>query len=109
MFVQGGYSDDQLVDVEALRYLYLSTQLQSLQSSKRSSPLRLLLLGDYLDRHNNSMISLLSRVNSDLLDRMTITVKPHPACAIDVAANPRLNLHVVSSPLPVLFQLQILR
>ena len=103
MLVEGGYSIDQLVDVEALRYLYLSTQSLTHQSSSSfhsSSPLRLLLFGDYLERHNTSMFNLLSSLNSDLVNIISITVKPHPACPIEPTDYPQLNLNVVSSPLP---------
>ena len=85
MFLESGYKDYQLVEVEALRYMYLSSYSSTQHLSNNSSPSRpiqLLVLGDYLPKHNQSMLNLLSSLSSDILANLSITIKTHPACSI---------------------------
>ena len=104
MFLDSGYREEQLVEVEALRYLYLSSYTFSdLPSAETSSgPIRLLVLGDYLYKNNNLILNLLGSLSTDVLRNLTITLKPHPACSINPLSFPRLNIKCTSDPLPEL-------
>ncbi len=100
-YLKGGYPADNLVQVEALRYLYLenANARPVSDSAARRQGLRLLVLGDYLATKTRIQMSLLAQAAASLPAGMVITVKPHPACPIHVEDYPELHLTVVMEPL----------
>ena len=96
-----GYPTEQVIEVEALRYLYLD-DLQSRQNVANEAPtasLRVLVLGDYLAPVARRQMQWLCDA-ATLLPRDTrYTVKPHPACAIKAEDYPSLEMKVTASPL----------
>jgi len=98
---RGGYPREQLVEVEALRYLYLE-DLQSKQNGANEPAtdfLRVLVLGDYLAPVTRRQMQWLCGAASLLPQDTRYTVKPHPSCAIRAEDYPSLQLQMTSSPL----------
>lgn len=100
-YLQGGYPADELVQVEALRYLYLD-EVNAQPRANAVAPrqgLRLLVLGDYLASSTRLQMLLLARAAEALPVGTVITVKPHPSCPIRAEDYPELQLTVVMAPL----------
>lgn len=105
VYQQGGYPAEDLVEVEALRYLHLLDvgvkDASNLPLSKRS--LRVLVLGDYLMKNTHQQLDLLEKAKNFLPKDMVILVKPHPACPIRPEDYPDLKMEVTMAPLAKLF------
>jgi len=101
-YLQGGYPPDQLVEVEALRYLYLSDQDNANVSSvSMHSKNRVLVLGDYLPNNTTQQMEILEK-SVDKLGGWMFVIKPHPACPVVLDDYPRLssmNTHVTDQPI----------
>lgn len=100
-YLAGGYPAEDLVQVEALRYLYLNDTNagpidNAMSSHKR---LRLLVLGDYLASNTRLQLRLLAQAATSLPPGMIITVKPHPACPVRAEDYPDLRLTIVTEPI----------
>lgn len=100
-----GYPMNDIVDVEALRYLHLldfENREVVDNASKSGRQFKLLVLGDYDRQCTDYQMNLLldAVVRSDL--NMSIFVKPHPACSIEVGDYPRLHYAVTNEPIPSL-------
>ena len=92
-YLSGGYPAQDLIDVEALRYLYLDQidHKQLMLKSFSHKPLRVIILGDYTLSNTLLQMELLREIADDL-STIELTVKPHPFCPIVVADYPALNL-----------------
>lgn len=104
-YLTGGYPAEELVDVEALRFLHL-TQLDCVFSegdtifaSEKVPARRLLVLGDYTEYHSRVQMQLLNDIADDLPHGISVIVKPHPAMPVHPRSYPRLSLSVRSSPI----------
>ena len=103
-YQKGGYPRERLVEVEALRYLYLD-DLQSKQNAEEgqsTGSLRVLVLGDYLVTVTRRQMQWLCDAARLLPSDTRYTVKPHPACPIRSGDYPSLQLRMTGSPLPEL-------
>ena len=102
MYNQGGYPSDQLVEVEALRYLYLADENNEHASSvSLHSKNRVLVLGDYLPNNTTQQMEILEK-SVDKLGGWMFVIKPHPACPVVLDDYPRLssmNTHVTDQPI----------
>jgi surface carbohydrate biosynthesis protein (TIGR04326 family) len=100
-YLKGGYPPDDLVQVEALRYLYLeNTNARSVSDSvARRQGLRLLVLGDYLAGNTQLQMRLLAQAAASLPAGTVITVKPHPVCPIRAEDYPDLRMTMVTEPI----------
>lgn len=98
---QGGYPVEDLVDVEALRYLHLGqTELASDSAQNRAKePVRLLVMGDYLPSNTQLQMKLLERAVFLLPQQLAITVKSHPNCQIQPADYPALHMRISMEPI----------
>ncbi|MBE0613499.1 MAG: hypothetical protein IH604_07530 [Burkholderiales bacterium] len=106
-YVTSGYPVGDLVDVEALRYLYLvdiKADADIVLARPTGSPLRVLVLGEYLLSSTEKQMRLLEKAAGFLPKDMKITVKPHPNCPVQVADYPGLRLEVTMSPISTLVQ-----
>lgn len=105
-YLEGGYPADDLVDVEALRYLHLGIVDDKQPKLRSFSPNRpqVLVLGDYLPSDTALQMNLLREI-ADELSNMELTVKPHPACPIVVSEYPELDFKLVNQPLSELLPL----
>ena len=96
----GGYPEDQIIEVEALRYSYLTARDPAkTQDADLSSALRVLVCGDILPAVSQQMMQWLELAATALPANTRYTVKPHPACTIKASNYPSLTLHMTNSPL----------
>jgi surface carbohydrate biosynthesis protein (TIGR04326 family) len=95
-YLKGNYPQDDLIDVEALRYLHLISARPEMGSvsSLYGGPLRVLVLGDYLAGNTQKQMRLLEKSAQFLPPDTMITVKPHPACPVQPADYPGLRMEV---------------
>ena len=100
-YLAGGYPASDLVQVEALRYLYLNRPLirQNTGISVSKTCLRLMVFCDYLPSHTRLQMQILELASESLPTGTIITVKPHPACPICANDYPGLNLSIVTEPI----------
>lgn len=94
---QSNFDDKKIIQVEALRYLYLEHAENLAISQKKLKPSTdLLVMGDYLMENN---IFLLESIRDAILaskQRFNITFKYHPACPINEEAFPEIDFHQTS-------------
>jgi surface carbohydrate biosynthesis protein (TIGR04326 family) len=100
-YKNGGYPLDDLVEVEALRYLHLSYTMVETASDSTSNhvTMRVLVLGDYMLSSTQLQMNLLVQAVPLLPVGTIITVKSHPACPIHVADYPSLSITVTMEPI----------
>lgn len=99
LYKNANYPMNDLVEVEALRYLYLVNEDAGADFPGPSvaSTLRILVLGDYLPRNTQQQIRLLEKAMQFMSKTATITVKPHPACPVKPADYPGLSMEITSA------------
>lgn len=99
-YLEVDYPRDAIVECEALRYGYLGGVLP-MQPSKRpsGSPLRVLVLGDFLPSSTTSMLKLLDAAVALVTDPVAYTVKPHPNFLVKSQDYPLINFSVINDPL----------
>ena len=96
----GSYPEDQIIEVEALRYLYLTGRDSAKPQDTDLSPtLRVLVCGDILPTVNQQMMQWLELAAGALPANTRYTIKPHPACTIKADDYPSLPLHMTNAPL----------
>jgi surface carbohydrate biosynthesis protein (TIGR04326 family) len=100
-YLKGGYPEDRLVEVEALRYLHLAGAMPDANfvASPRKDTLRVLALGDFLPVNTRHQMRLLERAARYLPVETVFTVKPHPACPIRPEDYPGVKLMVTMEPI----------
>lgn len=100
VYKNAGYPADDLVEVEALRYLDLcaSTARASDVAAPAKRALRVLVLGDYLAGNTRRQMDLLAEASQSLPTAMAFIVKPHPNTPIHPADFPGLNMAVTTEP-----------
>jgi surface carbohydrate biosynthesis protein (TIGR04326 family) len=105
-YLSGGYPADNLVQVEALRYLYLNHLHLRPVTEFLATPhsLRLLVLGDYLPSNTHLQLQLLEMAVRNMSTEIIVTLKPHPACPIKPEDYPKLDMTVTMAPLASLFE-----
>lgn len=98
---EGGYPEDQMVEVEALRYLYLKNIPLAYPPSEgdATKALKVLVLGDYFPDVTRHQMKLLLAAACNLPIDTRYIVRPHPACAIKASDYPSLQLHMSSTSL----------
>lgn len=91
---KGGYPEEQLVEVEALRYLYLAdrTAVQTGARETKRGPLRILVLGDYLPAVTSQQMQWLASAAPLLPPETLYVVKSHPNCPIKIEEYRALRL-----------------
>lgn len=95
-YMAGDYPKEDLVHVEALRYLHLASAKpeRSPVPSPSVRPLRVLVLGDYFAGNTQKQMRLLEKSAQSLPSDTIFTVKPHPACPVQPADYPSLRMEV---------------
>lgn len=79
-FISAGYSKDQIVPVESLRYSNLKISYTSKKKSYLSNRLlRVLIYGDYLESDTNYLLLFIKKVVTKLESNWVLYIKPHPA------------------------------
>lgn len=101
-FAEAGYPVEQLVDVEALRYLDLpQVQQMPAAAATRTGAAKpsvsgarganVLVLGDMISASMRSFLSLLENTVGLLPPGYKFTFKPHPGCPVDLSGYPGLQ------------------
>lgn len=100
-YKEGGYPEDQLVEVEALRYLHLGeAEVEDrFTQTQKNGAMRVLVLGDYLLDNTQRQMNLLVQAVPSLPTDTIITVKPHPACPIHPSDYPSCDMTVTMEPI----------
>ncbi len=94
------YPSSRILEVEALRYLYLSDNLPLIAKKKsHDPPLNILVLGDYSATTSYALIQLVVRAVPLLSSKPVIDFKPHPLCSIDLSLYSVINLASPTAPL----------
>ena len=98
---RGGFPDERIVEVEALRYLYLADlpPMQRVAKGPKSDSLRVLVLGDYLSSVTRQQMKFLAEAAPLLPPDTCYVVKPHPNCPIKASDYPALQMQVTGAPL----------
>ncbi|MGB6352712.1 MAG: TIGR04326 family surface carbohydrate biosynthesis protein [Steroidobacteraceae bacterium] len=94
-FAEGGYPKEKLMEVEALRYLYLYRVDGAPRESgrqRRTGPLRVLVVGDMIAASMDRVLNLLQDTAGQLPTGYEFTLKPHPGYAVDLGRFPGLTM-----------------
>ena len=103
LYCDAGCPSEILVDVEALRYLYLAPEEKIINGEATSEANKtLLILGDYIQQNTFEQIDLLNNASKLMKDEINLLVKPHPACPINSEDYPDLNLVITDEPISAL-------
>jgi surface carbohydrate biosynthesis protein (TIGR04326 family) len=92
-YLGGGYPKQDLIEVESLRYLYLSNF--SVHQAKRGDDISkgktVLVVGDYLKKNTYKQLNLLSSALADIDQSVRYIIKPHPVCPVNMVDFPSLR------------------
>lgn len=98
---KGAYPADQMIEVEALRYLYLADgpPKQMVANAPSSLSLSVLILGDYIYAATHMQMQWLVGAALILPPATRYIFKPHPFCPVKASDYPSLTLQVTDLPL----------
>jgi surface carbohydrate biosynthesis protein (TIGR04326 family) len=104
-YLDSGYTQEVIIECEALRYGYLS----SLEIKRRSGPecggqRKALILGDVMPLSTDRLLRLLDASTIYGSDTISYIVKPHPNCPVRVERFPSLNIAIVTNTLETIVQ-----
>lgn len=103
-YLDGGYPESQIAEVEALRFIHLLKRNADDTSAKSTSmPLNVLICGDFLAATNNKMLSWLLRAAQSLPPETSYVFKPHPAYPVKLSDYSTLKLEETNALLSELF------
>jgi len=103
VLIEGGCPENILVELEALRYLYLSKyNVKKIISNKPSKNKVVLILTDYLKTNTDKQLKLLTMAQKGLDKSILYIVKPHPSHNINLNDFPDINLEISKKTLPEL-------
>jgi surface carbohydrate biosynthesis protein (TIGR04326 family) len=97
-----GYPTSQLVEVEALRYLYLRSYSKD-KPQKKNIEIRILIAGDYSQKKTDRLLKMLQNTLPLISKKISFIFKPHPACQLSLTKYHSLNLTVEKKSLSVLW------
>ena len=98
MYIKGGYPEVCLVEVEALRYLYLldrSNKPNETDQYKERS-FKILVLADYSKKFTNEQMDLISQALPFINGKIQLIVKPHPGFSILKENYPHLDIVITN-------------
>lgn len=99
----GGYPENRLRDVEALRFLHLQTAGQDFHSARdKEQSLCILVCGDFHAGTNARLLAWLHRALNDLPPHARFIIKPHPAFPLNASDFPASRFSISSRPIPEL-------
>ena len=107
MYLSGGYPQQDLIEVESLRFLYLSN-FSSSKCIKSDNGLKkkvVLVACDYLKRNTYNQLNLLSLAIADIDQSIRFIIKPHPACPINMMDFPSLRGELSTKPIQELLKI----
>jgi surface carbohydrate biosynthesis protein (TIGR04326 family) len=100
-YIDGGYPQEGLIEIEALRYLYLKNSCvsQIKNNKNRLQKKSLLVVGDYLKENTNKQLALLMTAFESIDQSVRYIIKPHPNCPINMQDLPGLNCEISTQPI----------
>jgi surface carbohydrate biosynthesis protein (TIGR04326 family) len=100
-YLDGGYPKQDLIEVESLRYLYLSnfSDYQTKRKYDISREKTVLVVGDYLIKNTYKQLNVLLSALEDVDKSVRFIIKPHPACPINMADFPSLRGEISIKPI----------
>jgi len=99
-YLEGGYLELQIAEVEALRFLSLLNRTPfNAKADSSGTALRVLVCGDFLRATNHKILSWLSVAARSLPPDTSYVFKPHPACPVNIGDYPSLMLKTTDAPL----------
>lgn len=97
LFIQSGYPQNKILDLEALRYTYLNKYANIEESSgdfhDKGKP-RILVLGDYTEKATRQMLDCLSKAFEAQYCNAELIMRFHPKCTIPTTEYPSLTFNV---------------
>jgi surface carbohydrate biosynthesis protein (TIGR04326 family) len=101
MYLDGGYPKEDLIEVESLRYLYLSDFSHNSYKKERkvSKEKVILIVGDYLHSNTCKQLNVLKAALEDIEQPVQYIIKPHPSCPVDINNFPGLNAELSDRPI----------
>jgi len=104
-YIEGGYPENELVDVEALRYLHLINTDEKLDLLiNENKEIIILVLGDYLAKNTNYQMRILQEACSSFPINLKIIVKSHPNYQIMPHDYPLIDFKLTDKKLSSLLQ-----
>ncbi|CAM8357115.1 TIGR04326 family surface carbohydrate biosynthesis protein [Candidatus Methylopumilus planktonicus] len=100
IMVKNFYPTQKLIEVEALRFLYLNRRLGRLKRSKHKEQLRVLICGDFETKTTQTMLEWIVYLSKELPNEALFVFKPHPA--YHLKGRPHFKVEVSNEPLPEL-------
>jgi len=107
MYLSGGYPSKDLIEIESLRYLYLSNyskKSDKVLTSKLNETV-LLVIGDYSKEKTYNQLNILSHALEDINTSVRLIIKPHPACPINTSNFPSLIGELSTRPIEELLKM----
>jgi len=98
MYIEQGYPEGRLLDIEALRYLHLNLTKDSIKTNLKKHMV-ILILGDYMEKDTQFQMELLEASSSFLGVSFKYIVKSHPNNPIKPADYPNLSFKVSIQPI----------
>jgi len=107
MYLHGGYPQENLIELESLRYLYLSNFPFQRNQIPEEVPKEkvILVVGDYLKQNTINQLTLLSIALSDVIHSVHIIIKLHPACPINMMDFPKIPFELSTRPIEELLKM----
>lgn len=101
-----GFPEERLVEVEALRFLYLLDVVEAANDEQFSAriPATVLVLGDYMPAATALQLKWLEEASRAASEPRRYLVKPHPHCPIRSSDYPSLNMEVTTAELGQLLE-----
>jgi surface carbohydrate biosynthesis protein (TIGR04326 family) len=93
MYISGGYPCQDIIEVEALRFLYLDR----VKKSRVIINNRLLVLTDYLEENVKLQMNLLKKALLQCREKIELIVKPHPFCPISIDDFPEMDIKIINN------------
>lgn len=98
LLIDSGFNEKDLVEVEALRYQYLSTAtVSSSILNQESTQKSLLIIGDFTIERTIKMLDIATKANHLSDNHLNISLKPHPACRLGQLS--QFNFTVINEPI----------
>lgn len=104
-FSAGGFPEEKIVAVEALRYQFLTKLDLGRRGARRPTigPLSVLVLSDFFPLITLQQLQWLEAAALALPPDTRYVVKPHPSCGVTASDFPSLQLKITGAPLAELF------
>ena len=104
-YLDGGYPESHIIEVEALRYLHLLQQNKKNAGGDLSAKhLTVLVCGDFDADTNHKIVSWISSAAQSLPAETTFVLKPHPAYTMNLGTLTSPTFKVTTAPLDGLFK-----